>query len=484
MEAGSMAISFACGCGKLLKARDELAGKKAKCPDCGTVLEIPRPAPAANLEDVAAGALQESTPAPAARRPVPDDVGSYGLAEPDRTPASATDDETALRPARSTYQPAPASAPRREAERPAAAKAFAAAPKPKASAESGASLLEYSYLLLVFALIPLMFSLLGKAERMDIADRIDKTLEKATPEQQGRALSVLSKGEVSIDEAIDAMPDGKLDGAHLPRNTYVHWVYAGIATAAFLLLITSFFTVERVNPVHLLLIGLFTGTVGIIFLLAVQLCAQLRIGRIRGRGWFMLIVLILAGIGWSYRSALDDDSNFFLSALGFTMGVGLCEEFTKAIPLFFYFKRHAQMGWRGACLWGLASGIGFGVSEGVTYSADMYNGISGVDIYIVRFISCVALHAMWSASVGIAIARNVDDYEAVEDAAGFGIFMLRMLAVPMVLHGFYDTLLKKDMNGWALLVAVASFGWLALQIELARGWHPHAGRPKRGKLAY
>jgi len=53
---------------------------------------------------------------------------------------------------------------------------------------------------------------------------------------------------------------------------------------------------------------------------------------------------------------------------------------------------------------------------------------------------------MWSASVGIAIARNVDHFEGVEDAAGYGLFALRVMAVPMVLHEFYDTMLKKDMN--------------------------------------
>ena len=55
-----------------------------------------------------------------------------------------------------------------------------------------------------------------------------------------------------------------------------------------------------------------------------------------------------------------------------------------------------------------------------------------------------------------------------------------MLAVPMVLHGLYDTLLKKDMNVWALVVAVVSFGWLVVQIERARAAQPDAGaRPKR-----
>jgi RsiW-degrading membrane proteinase PrsW (M82 family) len=197
-------------------------------------------------------------------------------------------------------------------------------------------------------------------------------------------------------------------------------------------------------------------------------------------------MLILAFIGWSYRSALDPDSNLLLSAVGFTFGVGLCEELTKALPLFFYFQRDAAMGWRGACLWGLASGVGFGVSEGIMYAGDHYNGISGGEIYIVRFVSCVALHAMWAASVGIAIARQIEEYEKASDNGEFALFMLRMLAVPMVLHGLYDTLLKKDMNVYALVIAVLSFGWLAMQIEKARTAQPGAGalRKPRRRLAY
>ena len=36
-----MAIVFSCTCGKPLKAKDEMAGKKTKCPHCGAVLPIP-----------------------------------------------------------------------------------------------------------------------------------------------------------------------------------------------------------------------------------------------------------------------------------------------------------------------------------------------------------------------------------------------------------------------------------------------------------
>jgi hypothetical protein len=39
----------------------------------------------------------------------------------------------------------------------------------------------------------------------------------------------------------------------------------------------------------------------------------------------------------------------------------------------------------------------------------------------------------------------------------------------MILHGMYDTFLKKDMNVLALLTAFASFAWLAWNVEHARG---------------
>ena len=61
------------------------------------------------------------------------------------------------------------------------------------------------------------------------------------------------------------------------------------------------------------------------------------------------------------------------------------------------------MTWRGACLWGMASGVGFGLAEGVLYAGQSYNGVAPAGIYLVRFASCVALHAVWSGSVGITV---------------------------------------------------------------------------------
>lgn len=70
-----MTISVRCQCGKAFAARDELAGKRVKCPACGGVLQIPTPpAPAlAPLDDDPLGlggvdlsaAVLVSRPAPA-----------------------------------------------------------------------------------------------------------------------------------------------------------------------------------------------------------------------------------------------------------------------------------------------------------------------------------------------------------------------------------------------------------------------------------
>ena len=41
-----MALEFRCaGCSKLLRTPDESAGKKAKCPQCGEIVDVPQATP-------------------------------------------------------------------------------------------------------------------------------------------------------------------------------------------------------------------------------------------------------------------------------------------------------------------------------------------------------------------------------------------------------------------------------------------------------
>jgi RsiW-degrading membrane proteinase PrsW (M82 family) len=216
-------------------------------------------------------------------------------------------------------------------------------------------------------------------------------------------------------------------------------------------------------------VGLATATFGIVFLLGVQWIAALTDGHyLVGRSVIVLFFYIFKFIAFSYSAASDPSNGFLLSFFGFTFGVGLCEELTKALPVVFYIRGGSKLDWRGACLWGLASGIGFGVAEGIMYSSDYYNGLASGGFYFVRFISCVGLHATWGASVAIMAWRRRDWLQSDGEKGDLFVSLLYILAVPMILHGLYDTLLKREMEGTALLIALASFGWLAAVTEWTR----------------
>jgi RsiW-degrading membrane proteinase PrsW (M82 family) len=161
-------------------------------------------------------------------------------------------------------------------------------------------------------------------------------------------------------------------------------------------------------------------------------------------------------------------SDFLATWAGFTFGVGLIEEACKIAPLFVLLLCKKSISWRTAVLWGLASGVGFGVNEGVLYSENLYNGIASSMHYIVRFASCVALHAIWSASAGVSLYHTQDLINQFTEWYEKLVVMLRVLIVVMFLHGLFDALLTREMKAPALMVAAASIVWLGWQIESTR----------------
>ena len=65
---------------------------------------------------------------------------------------------------------------------------------------------------------------------------------------------------------------------------------------------------------------------------------------------------------------------------------------------------------------------------------------------------------------------------ATSGGGGTDFAVLRLVAVPMVLHGLYDTILKKNLDEMALIVGLLSFVWFAWQIESAREFEQKATR--------
>ena len=62
-------ITFKCECGKVLKVKDEAAGKRVRCPACSTVVQVPAPAKPAGVPADAKGAVIDT----------PKDGADFGL---------------------------------------------------------------------------------------------------------------------------------------------------------------------------------------------------------------------------------------------------------------------------------------------------------------------------------------------------------------------------------------------------------------------
>jgi RsiW-degrading membrane proteinase PrsW (M82 family) len=420
-------------CAKAFTGPVQLNGKTIPCPACNKQFTVVL-APAASATSPAAPAAQ---PVPA--RPLP---GHPALAtrpplgRPPASPISSTASQKSAAAAKSSN--------------PAAARRFAlAGRRPR-----------LLYLLFALAFIPLVLQTLGS--QGDVAERLTHTFA-AHPEIEPKLESVKSKADLYA-----LFPDGRIEGAHVSYFTHIHWVYAAIAALAFFGVTWFLFDPGKASVPQWVIVFAFTATVGIISLLAFQWMAQITDGVwITGRGIIMLLFYIVKFIGFSYSAASDPDTGFLLSFFGFTFGVGLCEEITKALPVIVWLGEDKKLDWRAACVLGLASGIGFGVVEGIIYAGDHYNGMASADIYITRFVSCVALHATWTAAVALMAVRNLGGFNTSE-ATEYGVHLLMIISVPAIMHGLYDTLLKKGFEGYALLVALASFAWLAFLLERAR----------------
>src|SRR5438093_594875 len=102
-----MAIKFACTCGKKLQARDDLGGRRMKCPQCQRVLTIPHELSEAARHGAANGPAAPAAPAPAHEVEQPAAGIKAPLPKPPALPPHLPE-APPPRPARTTAAPAPA----------------------------------------------------------------------------------------------------------------------------------------------------------------------------------------------------------------------------------------------------------------------------------------------------------------------------------------------------------------------------------------
>jgi RsiW-degrading membrane proteinase PrsW (M82 family)/predicted RNA-binding Zn-ribbon protein involved in translation (DUF1610 family) len=318
--------------------------------------------------------------------------------------------------------------------------------KPPARPDGWRSVARWALLL---ALIPLgLYTFLAQD---DLKSRTEET------RRQNPDVSRKFAGEMISEEELELIPSHRIEGAAFARTTSVHWVIAILSALVFWEFILIVQPMGTSTSKQLWAVGVFTGTIGILLLLIIQVIAIVSM-RVGGFGCaFLPIVILLKLIGFSYWAALNPNNGFVLSMLGFTFGVGLMEEFFKALPLYWHYRRSATLDVRGAVVWGLATGIGFGVSEGISYCSSYYNGLSGGGVYVVRFVSCVALHAVWSATAAILIWKRQESLQSLERWYHWLGPIFATLWISMLLHAFYDTCLKKEHGVASLVCALISF---------------------------
>lgn len=430
-----MSLSVRCpNCGTSHKAPDNAAGKTAPCLACGTRMTIPSAPPI----DPAAILLQDDeAPTPTPEPP------------PEPRPGPVFEERSAV-PRKPSYSPSKK------------AKTIDVTSLPPLTSNDPPVWRRHLHWLLVLALLPLVIMLLAGKEEKSFGDRLEEYMEQASPEEQVRIIALLKSSSASIDDLFAVLPEHRFPGAFLSHSSMGHWLMAAIAIIAYMTFFMFLASDGSAKPLHVLLVGLFTATIGVGFLLLVQALASATEGHIYiGVNVVAILFLVLKFIAFSYNAAMSPENGFFLSFVGFTFGVGLCEEFVKAIPLFWHRSTESGRTWRGLLIWGLASGAGFGIAEGIMYSSRYYNGISGPGTYVVRFLSCVALHAIWSGSVAILLYLRRDLFDGLDRWFEWIFPIIFVIGVPAILHGLYDTCLKRDMNGVALLAAFASFGYLA-----------------------
>jgi RsiW-degrading membrane proteinase PrsW (M82 family) len=289
-------------------------------------------------------------------------------------------------------------------------------------------------------LAPLLLYSATEHEDPPLRQEVERAL-KENPALRSRRESIKT-----LDDLFSQLEIEKVAGALHPRFTSAQWIYAGVSALGFWGLILALFPLGRANSTHLWTVGILIGTAGIVLLLLIHRLPFVR----------------------AFYDAASGRSGFLNSLSGFLLGVGACEELVKLLPLAVVVRRGGNLDVRGATAWGLAMGAGFGVSEGIWYSAEFYNGLLPGDVYLVRFVSCVALHMVWSAAAAARLWDTRREVEAADNPVGIVLPMVLAAAGSIGLHGLYDVLLKFGANVGAVSAAGLSFLYFYWSVDRQR----------------
>ncbi len=162
-----------------------------------------------------------------------------------------------------------------------------------------------------------------------------------------------------------------------------------------------------------------------------------------------------------FYKLIEDGNPFINRIIGFIFGVGIFEELIKLIPVYFFIKYSKEpLLPQTVVFYGLISGIGFGVFEGVVYQIGVNSKLdynTSFFMNIARLTSLPFLHAVWSGISSYFIA-----FFFLFPTKRYAMFLLAIF-IPAILHGFYDVFT------WSLIgLFIAYFGVALLIIYLKK----------------
>lgn len=179
---------------------------------------------------------------------------------------------------------------------------------------------------------------------------------------------------------------------------------------------------------------------------------------------FTIVAGVAIAIGLEERLLSDDPG-----VLGFIFGVGLPEEFAKALAVYLFLYRSPQVyGVRAFLFVGAVSGLAFGAAEAVSYStayASVLPFVSDAHSTLVaevwRLVTDSLFHACMAGICAffLGLARRSSDLRL--PLLGFGLVFAALL------HGLYDTFASDWIGtGIAVLIVFVFVGYVAKGEEI------------------
>jgi RsiW-degrading membrane proteinase PrsW (M82 family) len=171
--------------------------------------------------------------------------------------------------------------------------------------------------------------------------------------------------------------------------------------------------------------------------------------------FFSVFVLDINQFNPFYR-LIEEGNSFVNQVVGFVLGVGIFEELVKLLPVYFFLKYSKEpLLPQTVVFYGLISGIGFGVFEGVIYQISVNSKLdynTSFFMNIARLTSLPFLHAVWSG-----ISSYFISFSFLYPIKRYSMWLLAIF-IPALLHGLYDVFT------WSLIGLFIAYLGVALLI--------------------